>query len=477
MLPINQRIHAISHTYLKRTEPQIFELPTQSPELQGSPCVWELDANDHQHYLTPGTPQSSLIRSSHISPSGYYHHYNQPLLVNTPDSDILCGTHSSMSTNTTNLPVLPYPSHRTIQSTSSPASPVRDRNTTHRIATTEADIPGNPRQTSPSIPLVISPLDYTHWDSQDFPSVQLNSGELEADQSRESSFSATATCSLHEASLPPVSKQPGADSCHVSTQLPAPPNSSPQEHGNIPNSYQSYLHNPGVPNNERDITTSRPANSISPDPSLASVNTHDSFEDPGHGVNCFEELQPWNQVCTSVPRSQLHYQRMYTPEEHIISLRHKNDHSQDFNEALPMYSVENASYMPSSQIQASEEPHSQAQTFLEAHTTRFKNKKGKLSIASACTSFFHPLPCRICGKEFTGPYQNGNLRRHLRQIHPLALAMTEPSDITCRECKKVYRRGDARRKHEWKKHRIEDAKPEKRRKEKKCSISIMVGRV
>ncbi|KAF2002952.1 hypothetical protein P154DRAFT_573761 [Amniculicola lignicola CBS 123094] len=69
-----------------------------------------------------------------------------------------------------------------------------------------------------------------------------------------------------------------------------------------------------------------------------------------------------------------------------------------------------------------------------------------------------PLDCDYCGKKFKGLYQKGNRARHIRLKHS-----GNESKISCRVCDKEYKRADARRKHEWKKHRIPEAKPKKRR--------------
>jgi hypothetical protein len=57
-------------------------------------------------------------------------------------------------------------------------------------------------------------------------------------------------------------------------------------------------------------------------------------------------------------------------------------------------------------------------------------------------------------------YGKGNLARHVRDKHSLVKSMIGK---ICRVCNKVYNRADARKKHEWKRHRLDDAKPNKRR--------------
>lgn len=66
--------------------------------------------------------------------------------------------------------------------------------------------------------------------------------------------------------------------------------------------------------------------------------------------------------------------------------------------------------------------------------------------------------CGHCSAEFCGRYQRGNWARHVRQNHPETGAQVN-TDCVCRVCKQQFRRQDARRKHEWKKHGMEDTKP------------------
>ncbi|KAH8731163.1 hypothetical protein GQ44DRAFT_722806 [Phaeosphaeriaceae sp. PMI808] len=73
---------------------------------------------------------------------------------------------------------------------------------------------------------------------------------------------------------------------------------------------------------------------------------------------------------------------------------------------------------------------------------------------------YTPKFCRYCHTQFNGKFGKGNLARHVRDQHDLSQAKIGKF---CRMCEKIFRRGDARRKHEWKKHGMVDAKPIKRR--------------
>lgn len=66
--------------------------------------------------------------------------------------------------------------------------------------------------------------------------------------------------------------------------------------------------------------------------------------------------------------------------------------------------------------------------------------------------------CAHCSLRFKGRYYRGNLARHVRQQHSDIKAQGRIG-TTCRFCKQVFQRHDARSKHEWKKHELEDAKP------------------
>lgn len=68
--------------------------------------------------------------------------------------------------------------------------------------------------------------------------------------------------------------------------------------------------------------------------------------------------------------------------------------------------------------------------------------------------------CYYCSKSFTGKYGKGNCKRHVQQVHETVL---DKLMHMCKVCFKTYNRADALRKHQWKKHRDADARPNKRR--------------
>ncbi|KAH7390972.1 hypothetical protein DE146DRAFT_150765 [Phaeosphaeria sp. MPI-PUGE-AT-0046c] len=88
--------------------------------------------------------------------------------------------------------------------------------------------------------------------------------------------------------------------------------------------------------------------------------------------------------------------------------------------------------------------------------TRSYKKHPSVSSQSGLTT------CNQCGAEFSGRYQRGNCARHVRQQHSEKEVQVS-MDCVCRVCKQEFKRQDARRKHEWKKHGLEDTKPLSRR--------------
>lgn len=75
---------------------------------------------------------------------------------------------------------------------------------------------------------------------------------------------------------------------------------------------------------------------------------------------------------------------------------------------------------------------------------------------------YPPSVCQHCEKVFTGKYGPGNCKRHTQQTHGTVLDRVR---TVCRVCKKQYNRADAMRKHAWKKHRLEEFRPNKRRRD------------
>lgn len=87
-------------------------------------------------------------------------------------------------------------------------------------------------------------------------------------------------------------------------------------------------------------------------------------------------------------------------------------------------------------------------------------QKAPSDTVSLSTDFGDIVQCPECGQIFTGRYGRGNLGRHARTQH--SDPSIDRSSCVCRICHKDFRRQDARVKHEWTRHKLEDAKPSRR---------------
>ncbi|KAF9740675.1 hypothetical protein PMIN01_00214 [Paraphaeosphaeria minitans] len=99
---------------------------------------------------------------------------------------------------------------------------------------------------------------------------------------------------------------------------------------------------------------------------------------------------------------------------------------------------------------------------------QYRQSKVKRTAATAARAIVNllPLACLHCGELFTGKYQKANCLRHINLFHvdvDLSAAGIDDGK-TCRACFQRFRRPA---KHEWKQHRIEDCRPNKRRIEKR----------
>lgn len=248
------------------------------------------------------------------------------------------------------------------------------------------------------------------------------------------------------------------------SRLPTPPTaSSPQKSSQLPSTREPNCHatdHSGInqcSHFPHPITYSSQVSSL-----VAGSELGDSH------VPRFEDHAPSSQESILSPQHQPSYNPLYQRNDYNdYMFLHSDNPSYSFDEALPPYNAEPTHLQqlfqpftsPGGGVQPGELPR------LPVTTMRGEKRK-RASLADACVPFFHPISCSICHQDFNGPYQKGNLKRHFRHTHYQESGTTDELDKICRACGNVYKRPDARRKHEWKKHRMEDAKPEKRRKEK-----------
>ncbi|KAF2267025.1 hypothetical protein CC78DRAFT_577558 [Lojkania enalia] len=182
-------------------------------------------------------------------------------------------------------------------------------------------------------------------------------------------------------------------------------------------------------------------------------------------------------TCTRSNSSSQESRIAYQPSMHSVRECVREDHGED----LPTCEV--ASSSNSSRdigcfpaVKATAWHLSQAMNYAMSGTSAAKGKcaKGDHQIyddrmeASANDSQQHPTPstlfCDQCSMPFTGKYRNGNRLRHIRSKHSTSATIASfATKLVCRVCKLRYKRTDARKKHEWEKHGIPDAKPKPKR--------------
>lgn len=135
----------------------------------------------------------------------------------------------------------------------------------------------------------------------------------------------------------------------------------------------------------------------------------------------------------------------------------------DFDEALPSYEASRSvpihvEDQMAQEVQVNPRPHYRQREINQAAAT-----------AARAIVNLPPLTCVLCDVQFNGKYQKSNFRRHINFSHVgtnLSHAGIEDGK-SCRVCRQRFRRPDARRKHEWERHSIEDCRPNKRRVEER----------
>lgn len=468
-----------------------YELPVLPPELPGSQRVYELggrelnlEQDEPMIDLAYEQPPHSLLEPLHVQhrqPMPYVPR-NQPQVPMVMTDPIY--TQPSLShqfTSNSGSPDLSPIQNRTESITSSNRASVLVA--TNEFSTHSNTLPSISTYASPTV----SPVSLTRLDNQDHPHEKYVAEQNSVRERSESSFSGVMCCPLHLATHSSGYKQHGVESLNNSQRLPTPPNGSPSDSDHSSNSHEPQCHTSYYPKGNEYLPPSQPTVFALQDSPTA---IRDTFET--HHVDHFGESTSWDQDYNSTlqhqsqhqfqhqsqhqfqHQSQHHAHYQYGPNTFTISFHHNGNQSNSFDSTLLPYSPGAAPYLPALEHAASPMDQDQTEIIPETPPTKKKSKKAKISsLIDKCVPFYSPLPCGICKKEFNGPYQKGNLQRHFRQEHSLPEAMIIHR---CRGCVRTYRRADARRKHEWKKHRILDAKPEKRRKEKTAPIIELEAR-
>ncbi|KAH7093613.1 hypothetical protein FB567DRAFT_544949 [Paraphoma chrysanthemicola] len=155
-------------------------------------------------------------------------------------------------------------------------------------------------------------------------------------------------------------------------------------------------------------------------------------------------LRPWGYSGVTSPHDRPAIHRLVSPASEII---HPDARAQ-------------ASSRPSLWSAAQWSNHDPSEHQMILHNSRAASSS---SIARPTQDTKYPTEtCLTCGDHFTGKYAKGNFARHCREKHGEIQTL---HGKVCRVCEKTYNRADAKRKHEWKKHKLLDSRPAKRRKE------------
>lgn len=134
------------------------------------------------------------------------------------------------------------------------------------------------------------------------------------------------------------------------------------------------------------------------------------------------------------------------------------------SEVLPSYEQSQATTALPGDYEAIAVPAQRAQ-----RTQRRGIKRSTARVAEKIVRSLSPVSCLHCPTLFNGEYKKGNLKRHVKDFHTHPEHESDGIDQgrICGTCGARFARTDARKKHEWKKHRKLDCKPKKRRIEKK----------
>jgi hypothetical protein len=303
-------------------------------------------------------------------------------------------------------------------------------------------------------PSTASPISPSRWDSHDHRHQPPMSAQSDENYHRGSFF-------LDISDYYPTHS---CDYIHTVTSLntphklpTSPTASSSQGSGSQPSACEPQYHAADFPGTHQCSCISR----FGKYPShISSFATEDELNDQ-HVPN-LDEHTPWNQASTTALQYQSQHHPPHQPKSEYDQciFQYSNYSPHSFGGVLPMDHGEPADWKQPfwSTLSLTDQPHV-GELPLSPQTTMKGEKRKRGSV-------LNPMLCKICREEFNGPYQKANLKRHFIHTHYQESGTTKESDKTCRGCGHVYKRADARRKHEWKKHRMEDAKPEKRRKKR-----------
>jgi hypothetical protein len=186
------------------------------------------------------------------------------------------------------------------------------------------------------------------------------------------------------------------------------------------------------------------------DTSATATHSMTHYDPNDHNIFGAERSSPWERRHINNPQAN----HLYDGDQLTTLMEEDNDGLfQSFDDPTPPYhEVSPILYCPREY---------KADINEIASPPNSSSKKTKRSaVGGKCIKLLAPLSCEYCDETFKGLYQKGNRNRHIKYHHTSA---TDKANMTCRTCHNVYKREDARRKHEWKQHRMPDCRPHKKR--------------
>jgi hypothetical protein len=462
--PNSPQLQSYESTY--RDRGQVHELDVFPMELPGSETVWELEGNQSHpqfHDTSMAGPLPTPLSCSPLEENHDQHDQSMPLHL-SGRTTALRRRAPAFTQVTNRMHTSPYMSHQTTVDTNFPdVSPIHMSSSVTNSHLTWTSITSNDTSPEPAIASsestctssTASPVISTRWGGQGHQYRPSISAQNDANNRRESSFSEiTGYLATH----PHNYIQHPVASLNNSHRLPTPPTvSSSQDSSSKSSTREPQRYAADFPGTYQCSRVAQPSAHPS---QFSSIAAEGEFNN--HYVHGLEVHIPGNQSYrySHQQQSQNHPLQQHKHEYNERLFQHSSNLPYSFSEAPLLYDAESGHWQQPlrqamaaiDQVHVGEQP--------APPPTTMKGQKPKRG------TVFHPLPCSICHKEFNGLYQNGNLKRHFKQMHSLTSGETDEMEKICRQCGKHYKRADAKRKHEWKKHRIQEARPEKRRKEK-----------
>ncbi|KAF2706856.1 hypothetical protein K504DRAFT_536262 [Pleomassaria siparia CBS 279.74] len=470
------------------------ELEVPHAELPVSQYSTELDGHQECNRVPSRPfPSHAISQPSHVIPSGDYSDCCYPTHPNYSGRSATPNTQSQSPLEMTPLQSCPHsfyqPTPFSFSGSDTSGGPMAKSplpSSTNMSSTNTAAQAAPQPSSSTFFSPSVSPSSPTLWNHQPYSEQHSIQGGAQQHPSSTSSatlgytpyvesygYKSNTADSLHNREnqlISPISTRRGSAAitpADASSTLPTPPAGSPTHSDGTSSLPRTTNSGPFHDEDDQRFRTSQTAlfpssgSSSAMDAAMETIfdntpNSHryniDSVEE--------EEATSWDEANGYMNNPGIQYQhhhpQTYGSDAYMSLLQESGDSLHESEEPPPIYSPETVGHPSQIDISASRVgPHlgvTQAPMIPGVQNTKKK--------------------CSLCGKRFRGFYQKGNLKRHFTQKHSLPEAMRGEFErgLKCRRCPKSFKRADATRKHEWKKHGVPEAEPKKRTERKKGRV-------